>query len=253
MMGAGEKILVFAHGFGANQTAWRRQVEVLSSHYQILLFDHVGHGLSDWSAYSPRRYGTLHGYAMDLLEVLSAAQAERVYFVGHSMSGMIGLLAAIAQPQRFEKLILLGASPRYVNEEVYRGGFDPHEIDATYEAMSTNYHAWAAGYAGAMMATPDRPHLAVEFAESLSSIRPDIAQAVIRMILESDHREDLPRLTVPTLVVQSTGDLAVPQHVGRYMAERIPHSTYRTVEASGHFPHISAPEATTQLIHSYLG
>ncbi|EYF00932.1 alpha/beta fold hydrolase [Chondromyces apiculatus] len=253
LTGTGEKLVVLAHGFGGNQTSWWRQVEALSPYYKILLFDHVGHGRSDWSAYSPRRYATLRGYATDLLEVLSAAKAERVYYVGHSMSAMIGLLAAIDQPERFEKLIFFGASPRYMDEEHYKGGFNAEAADATYDAMSTNYHAWAAGYAGAMMATPDRPHLAMEFAETLSSIRPDIAQPIIRMILESDHREDLPRLRVPTLIVQSTGDLVVPMSVGEYMAKKIPCAEYLAIEASGHFPHASAPEATSQAIRSFFG
>lgn len=250
--GAGSKTIVLAHGFGSNQTLWRRQVEALSSRYRIVLFDHVGYGRSDLSAYSPRRYRTLQGYAMDLLEVLGAAEATRVCYVGHSMSGMIGVLAAIAQPERFEKLILMGASPRYVNEDGYRGGFDQPDIDAIYEAMSTNYLAWAAGFAHTMMAAPDRPHLAREFADELSAVRPDIAQAAIRMVFESDHRPDLPRLGVPTRIVQADRDLAVPMEVCHYMARTIPRADHVVIEASGHFPHVSAPEATTQAILSYF-
>ena len=252
VLGTGSRTLVFAHGFGANQTIWRRQVEVLSSRYRVLLFDHVGHGRSDLAAYSPRRYGSLQGYAADLLEVLSAAEVERVHYVGHSMSAMIGLLAAIAQPERFERLLFLGASPRYVNEDGYRGGFDQEDIDGIYESMSANYHAWAAGYAGAVM-DPERPHLAQEFAETLSAVRPDIAQAVIRIIMESDHRADLPRLTVPTMVVQANRDLAVPEEVGRYLAIHIPRAEYQVINAVGHFPHVSAPEETNRAISSYFG
>jgi len=250
--GAGSKTIVLAHGFGSNQTLWRRQVEALSSRYRIVLFDHVGYGRSDLSAYSPRRYRTLQGYAMDLLEVLGAAEATRVGYVGHSMSGMIGVLAAIAQPERFEKLMLMCGSPRYVNEEGYRGGFDQADIDATYEAMSTNYHAWAAGFAGAMMAAPERPHLAQEFADELSAVRPDIAQAAIRVIFESDHRPDLPRLGVPTRIVQADRDLAVPMEVCHYMARTIPRADYVVIQASGHFPHVSAPEATIEAMLSYF-
>ncbi|EYF00933.1 alpha/beta fold hydrolase [Chondromyces apiculatus] len=253
MVGTGEKLIVFAHGFGGNQTTWWRQVEALSPHYKILLFDHVGHGRSDWMAYSPRRYGSLRGYATDLLEVLSAAKAERVCYVGHSMSAMIGLLAAIDQPERFEKMVFFGGSPRYMDEEGYTGGLDAETAEAMYDAMSTNYHAWAAGFAGAMMAAPDRPHLAVDFAATLASLRPDIAQPIIRMVLGSDHREDLPRLRVPTLIVQSRDDLVVPMSVGEYMAKKIPYAQYLAIEASGHLPQITAPEASTQAIRSFFG
>lgn len=253
VLGSGEKTVVFAHGLGTSQAVWKHQVDALAADYRIVLFDHVGHGQSDLAAYSPRRYRSLHGYAMDLLEVLAAVEATRVHYVGHSMSGMIGLLAAIAQPGRFERLLLMSTSPYYVNEDGYRGGFDPHEIEATYQAMSTNYHAWAAGFAGAMMGNPDRPHLAQGLAETLAAVRPDIAQAVIRIIFESDHRPDLPRLEVPAMIVQADRDLAVPEEVGKYMARRIPRGDYMLIEATGHLPHVSAPEATTRAIRSYFG
>lgn len=251
-IGSGEPTIVLGHGFGTDQTVWKHQIEALAPHHRLVLFDHVGAGRSDWSAYSSRRYTSYHGYAADLLEILSAAEVKEAVYIGHSMSGMIGVLAALEQPDRFTKLILIGASPRYLEDEGYHGGFKQSDIDALYNLMASNYHSWASGLASTLMGNPDRPELAAEFATSLSSLRPDIARAVTQIIFQSDYRAQLPELTVPTLILQTTDDAAVPLWVGHYLAEQIPKAELQIIQAHGHLPHVSAPAAVIEAIGNYM-
>ncbi len=252
VVGNGNPVLVFGHGFGSDQTAWRFQKEALCSKHRLVLFDHVGAGRSDLSAYSPRRYRSLHSYTQDLLEILDELSIENCVYIGHSMAGMIGLLAALAEPSRFSRLILIGASPRYLNDVNYHGGFEPTDITALLAAMTMNYQAWASGFAGLAMGNKERPELAAEFAATLSAVRPDIAISVSRLIYHSDHRADLPRVKKPTLIIQSKSDIAVPLEVGEYMAMHIPHAELSVMDTQGHFPHISAPQAVLEAIHSFL-
>jgi len=251
LLGEGASTIVLAHGFGTDQTAWRHQELALAEDHRVLLFDHVGAGRSDLSAYSPRRYQSLRSYAIDLLDLLEELALEDVIYVGHSMSGMIGVLAANEEPRRFRKLVLLGASPRYLDDADYEGGFKRADLDGLYDAMQTNYHAWASGFAPIVTGNPDKPGLARDFAASLMALRPDIALTVAHIIFESDHRADLPKVTLPTLVLQSQADIAVPTAVGHYLAGHIPRAELRLLDATGHMPHWSAPEQVTRAILSF--
>jgi sigma-B regulation protein RsbQ len=254
VLGSGPETLVFAHGFGSEQSVWRHQVAEFQKRYRIILFDHVGCGGSDFNAYSPHRYGGLHSYAEDLLELCEELKLTDCVLVGHSLSGMVGLLAAVMEPRRFRQLVFVKASPRYLNDSDagYRGGFEQSELDGLYAAMSANYPAWASGFAPLAMGNPERPELGQEFVRTLSAMRPDIALSIARIVFQSDHRMDLSRLKVPTLILQSGEDLAVPDGVGEYMARRIPLAKLCTLEARGHLPHLSAPEAVNRAIGSYL-
>ena len=252
ILGNGSKTIIFAHGFGSDQTAWRHQVTAFASDYRIILFDHVGAGKSDFSAYSPRRYSSLYSYSEDLLDLCAELRLTQCILVGHSVSGMVSLLAALVEPQRFSQLIFISASPRYLNDEGYFGGFEQSDLDSLYAAMSSNYYAWASGFAPIAMGNPEKPELALEFANTLAAIRPDIAQAVARVIFQSDHRAELPRLTLPTTILQASGDIAVPPEVGQYMADKIADSQLISIQAQGHLPHISAPDVVTHAIASCL-
>lgn len=252
LLGEGEQTIIFAHGFGSDQTAWRHQIEAFSSNFRIVLFDHVGAGKSDFSAYSPRRYSSLYSYAEDLLDLCAELKLKKSILVGHSVSGMVSLLAALVEPDCFSQLIFLDASPRYLNDDGYYGGFEQSELDAFYDAMSTNYYAWASGFAPIAMATQDKPELAKEFASTLAAIRPDIAQAVAKVIFQSDHRAELERLNVPTVILQASDDVAVPPNVGQYMEDKITKSKLVPLSARGHLPHISAPNVVTNAIAQCL-
>lgn len=251
-VGSGTQTIVFAHGFGSDQTAWRHQVAAFSSKFRIVLLDHVGAGKSDFSAYSPRRYSSIYSYAEDLLEVCHELKLTNCILVGHSVSGMMSLLASLMEPSLFRKLIFISASPRYLNDTEYIGGFEQSDLDALYAAMSANYYAWASGFAPVVVGDPDRPELAIEFARTLSAIRPDIAQAVAKVIFQSDHRAELPRLKVPTAILQSSNDIAVPPEVGKYMAEKIPSSRLIPINAKGHLPHLSSPNEVIKAISDYI-
>lgn len=252
VLGHGEQTLIFAHGFGSDQTVWRHQIAAFQSRYRIVLFDHVGAGKSDFNAYSPHRYSSLYSYAEDLLDLCAALKLDQCVLVGHSVSGMVSLLASLVEPQRFSRLVFISASPRYLNDLGYIGGFEQSDLDALYQAMSSNYYAWASGFAPIAMQNPEKPELATEFASTLSEIRPDIAQAVARVIFQSDHRADLPKLTVPTFILQSSNDIAVPMQVGQYMAAEIPKSQYIPIDATGHLPHLSAPDTVSRAIATCL-
>lgn len=252
LLGNGRQTIIFAHGFGSDQTAWRHQVEAFVPNYRIVLFDHVGAGKSDFNAYSPHRYSSLYSYAEDLLDLCNELKLKNSILVGHSVSGMISLLAALREPQYFRQLFFISASPRYLNDEGYFGGFEQSDLDAFYAAMSANYYAWASGFAPLAMGNPERPELGAEFARTLSAIRPDIAIAVAKVIYQSDHRAELPHLRVPTIILQASDDIAVPPNVGQYMADRIPQSRFMPISAWGHLPHISAPDTVTQAIASCL-
>jgi sigma-B regulation protein RsbQ len=252
VLGDGEETLILAHGFGSDQTAWRYQIPELQTRYRIVLFDHVGAGKSDFDAYSPRRYSSLYSYAEDLLDLCAVLKLNQCGLVGHSVSGMVSLLAALVEPDRFSKLIFISASPRYLNDVGYMGGFEQTDLDALYAAMSSNYYAWASGFAPIAMRNPDKPELATEFANTLAAIRPDIAQAVARVIFQSDHRADLPKLKVPTFILQASDDVAVPMQVGQYMAAKIPKSQYIPIDATGHLPHLSAPDTVSRAIAKCL-
>lgn len=252
VVGDAAQTLVLSHGFGTDQTAWRSQIAAFAPHYRLVLFDHVGAGGSELSAYSGQRYRSLYSYAADLLEVLAELGAQQVLYVGHSMGAMIGLLAALQEPEVFARLIFIGGSPRYLNCPGYQGGFEQPDLDALYEAMAANYQAWVSGFAPLAMDNPEQTSLSVEFARTLAALRPDISLAMARLIFQSDHRAQLPQLRHPTLVIQSQRDIAVPVAVGEYMARSLPRGQLAIVEARGHFPHMSAPAAVNAAIQSFL-
>lgn len=224
----------------------------LQGDFRLVLFDHVGATSANWSYYSPRRYQTMHGYAADLLELLTELGIAECIFVGHSMSAMIGLLAALNEPARFQKLILLNASPYYLNQGDYRGGFEQADIDGLYEAMATNYHAWVSGLAPLAVDNPDRPELAREFAESLEGMRPDIGLAMARMVYQSDHRHRLAECSIPTLLLPTRHDAFVPIGVSDFMLGHMPNARRIILEASGHLPHLSAPELVVSGMRAFL-
>ncbi|GAA4460198.1 alpha/beta hydrolase [Nemorincola caseinilytica] len=246
------RTIIFAHGFGTDQNAWKEVSTAFANDHRMVLYDNVGAGKAQPEAFSPNRYDSLHSYADDLVEICAALDVKDAIMVGHSVSGMISLLAAIKQPDLFSEMILVGASPRYLNDDGYVGGFDQPSLNGLYDAMANNYYAWVSGFAPAAMANPDRPELAMGFAETLSAIRPDIAQSVARVIFQSDHRADLHKLNKRTLLLQTKHDIAVPMQVAEYLARNIGNSTMHVVDAEGHFPHISAAKEIIREIRNFI-
>ncbi|HEX2316046.1 MAG TPA: alpha/beta hydrolase [Thermomonospora sp.] len=246
--------MVFAHGFGCDQTMWRLVAPAFEDEYRVVLFDHVGAGGSDLSAYSPERYASLDGYARDLLEIIRELGLERVVLVAHSVSAMIGVLAVNAEPARFDRLVMVGPSPRYVDveEDGYVGGFRRADIDELLGSLDSNYLGWSSAMAPTIMQNPDRPELGEELTNSFCRTDPGIARQFARVTFLSDNRADLPRVTVPSLVLQCSDDVIAPDAVGRYVHEAVPGSVLVRMRATGHCPNLSAPEETIAAIRAFL-
>jgi len=252
VFGQGEQPLIFAHGFGCDQNMWRFVTPAFENNFKIILFDYVGAGKSDLSAYNKERYASLNGYAQDVLEICAALNIRNSIFVGHSVSSMIGLLAALEQPNHFEKLIMVGPSPCYINDDGYFGGFDRKDIEGLLETMDKNYIGWSNFLAPNIMGNKDRPELGAELTESFCSTDPVIARQFAEATFFSDNRQDLMKLRTPSLILQCSDDIIAPLEVGDYLAKNLDNSTLRVMKATGHCPHMSAPAETIDLIEEYL-
>jgi sigma-B regulation protein RsbQ len=244
--------LMFAHGFGCDQNMWRFVAPGFAEAHPVVLFDHVGAGGSDLSAYDQDKFSTLQGYADDVIEILEAVGLEPVVFVGHSVAATIGVLAAAARPELFAALVLVGPSPRYLNDEGYVGGFSEDDVAGLLESLDSNYLGWSASMAPAIMGNPERPELGEELTASFCRTDPDIQRQFARATFLSDNRDDLRRVKMPTLVLQCSDDIIAPDAVGRYVHDAIPGSTFVKLQATGHCPNLSAPEETAAAIEMFL-
>ena len=254
VFGAGSQPMMFAHGFGCDQNMWRQVTPAFEHDYQIVLFDYVGAGGSDLSAYDAKRYSSLEGYTQDVMDICKELDLRDVIFVGHSVSSMVGVLAAQRMPDRFAELILIGPSPRYINDEPdYVGGFERADIEGLLEMMDRNYIGWANYLAPAIVKNPDRPEIAEELTESFCSTDPVIARRFAEATFFADNRADLQSAGVPALILQCSEDIIAPASVGEYVHRQMPGSTLRFMKATGHCPHMSHPEETIALMKEYLG
>jgi sigma-B regulation protein RsbQ len=250
--GRGDQPMLFAHGFGCDQNMWRFITPAFEEDYKIVLFDYVGAGKSDISAYNKERYGNLNGYAQDILEVCEALSLKDVVFVGHSVSSMTGMLAAIKKPELFSRLILIGPSASYINEGEYIGGFEKKDILDLLNTMDQNFIGWANFLAPAIMKNASRPELSKELTESFCSTDPKIARQFAEVTFLSDNRKDLSKVRTPSFIMQCSDDIIAPLKTGEYLQKQLPESTMRVMRATGHCPHMSAPEETIELMKEYL-
>jgi sigma-B regulation protein RsbQ len=248
----GGRPIVFVHGFGCDQEMWRFVAPDFAVDHRVVLLDLVGSGKSDLSAYDPQKYGSLRGYATDVVEVCRELDLRDVVLVGHSVSAMIGVLALQQAPEVFGALVMVGPNPRYVDDGEYVGGFSRTDISGLLDALDANHLGWSAQMAPVIMGNPDRPELAAELTNSFCRTDPDIARQFARVTFLSDNRADLPGVCVPTLVLQCDQDVIAPAVVGRYVHEHVPGSTFVQLRATGHVPHLSAPEETTAAIRDFL-
>jgi sigma-B regulation protein RsbQ len=252
VVGRGPRTMVLAHGYGCDQNMWRHLVRAFEQDFRIVLFDYVGHGKSDVSAFDRTRYATLQGYADDVLSICEALAIRDAIFVGHSVSSMIGILAAHEDPTRFASLVLIGPSPCYVNDGDYVGGFSREDIDGLLDFLDSNYLGWSSTLAPVIMGNPDRPELAQELENSFCRTHPEIAKHFARVTFLSDNRADLAKVTVPCLILQCSSDAIAPQAVGEYVHANIAGSQLELLRAVGHCPHLSDPEGTILAIKSFL-
>jgi sigma-B regulation protein RsbQ len=244
--------MLFAHGFGCDQNMWRYVAPRFEKDFEVVLFDHVGAGASDLSAYNVDRHSSLQGYAEDVLDIVRELDLRDVIFVGHSVSAMIGVLAAREAPELFAKLVLVGPSPRYIDDTEYVGGFAEPDIQELLDSLDSNYLGWSTAMAPVIMGNEDRPELGAELTESFCRSDPDIARRFARVTFLSDNRADLASVGTPTLVLQCSNDAIAPVAVGEYVAAAMPNAALVMLEATGHCPNLSAPEATADAIAAFV-
>jgi len=250
--GSGAMTMVFVHGFGCDQTMWRYLAPAFQERYRVVTFDMVGSGGSDQSAYDRAKYSSLHGYADDLLQVVDEFADGPTVVVGHSVGATIAMLATIAAPQRFAAQVMVSPSPSYINEGDYVGGFSREDIHELLDTMDANYLGWAQNLAPAIMGAPNRPDLRLELTQSFCRVEPEIARHFASVTFLSDHRADVPKSSVPALILQCSDDLIAPRSAGDYLHRHLPHSSLAIIENVGHCPHMSAPTASSRAIDLFL-
>jgi len=252
VIGNGNQVILFAHGFGCDQNAWKFVTDAFTDDYKVVLFDYTGSGKSDLSQYNSDKYSKLDGYAQDILDICEALNLRNVIFVGHSVSSMTGVLAAIRHPEYFSKLVLIGPSPRYLNADNYTGGFEQKDLEGLFEFMENNYLGWSSAMAPAIMGNADRPELGEFLTSSFCCTDPDVARDFARVTFMSDNRADLSKLTVKSLTLQCSDDIIAPLSVGEYVHQHTPDNTFVRLNAAGHCPHISEPQETIAAIHAFI-
>jgi len=243
---------MFAHGYGCDQAMWRHVTPAFEDEFRIVLFDHVGCGNSDPAAFSRTRYSSLNGYARDVLEIIEELDLKKITFVGHSVSSMIGALAAIERPDRFENLVMIGPSPCYINDGDYVGGFERSDIDGLLETLENNHLGWSATMAPLIMGNPQHPELTRELEASFCRTNPVFAQHFARVTFLSDNRADLSKIKTPTLILQCQSDAIAPGAVGEYCRKCIQNSQFTILDATGHCPHMSAPQKVIEAMRLFL-
>ena len=251
--GQGPETIIFAHGFGCSQKMWKHVAPHFEDQYRTVLFDYVGSGQSDASHYSSKRYSTLHGYAQDILDICRVLGIRDAVLVGHSVSSMISVLAALQEPSYFKKLVLVGPSPYYFPDGQYQGGLEREDVDSLFEMMDNNYLGWSSFLAPLVMGNPDKPELTEELANSFCSTDPAIAREFARVTFYSDTRPYLPKLQTESLTLQCAQDVLASEEIGKYIEKHTPNNTLVNLKATGHCPHLSAPEEVVSSIKAYLG
>ncbi len=250
--GKGKQPMLFAHGFGCDQTMWRHIVPAFEESYKVIVFDYVGCGASDKSCYDPADYSSLEGYAQDVLDVCKALDLRDVIFVGHSVSGMIGAMAATWEPRRFSKIIMLGPSACYINDPHYKGGLEHEMVNGIISSIDSGTQDWAGNLGPVVMGNADRPELAAELVSLFCSVAPEVASQFARATFLTDSRQKLSQVTVPTLIMQCAEDIVAPEAAGAFIHQQITGSTFIKMRATGHVPQMSAPEETISTMKEYL-
>jgi sigma-B regulation protein RsbQ len=250
--GSGTRTIMFAHGFGCDQSMWEPVARTFDHDFRVVLFDYVGHGGSDLNAYDAERYSSLTGYARDVVEIGRALGLRSAIFVGHSVSAMIGAIASLEAPEMFSDLVMVGPSPRYIDDEGYRGGFSRDQIDELLQFLAENHLGWSAAMAPAIMGNADRPELGSRLENSFCRTDPEIARDFARVTFLSDNRGDLAAIQARTLILQCSSDIIAPMEVGEYVHANVPDSVFRLLRATGHCPNLSAPEEVAAAIREFV-
>jgi sigma-B regulation protein RsbQ len=250
--GSGERTMMFAHGFGCDQNMWRFVEHAFESEFRTVLFDHVGAGGSDLTAYDKTKYSTLAGYADDVVEIGREIGLTNAVYVGHSVSAMIGVLAVKKAPRMFGKLVMVGPSARYIDDNDYVGGFSEKQIEELLQFLDANHMGWSAQMAPVIMGNPNRPELSAELTNSFCRTDPEIAKAFARVTFKSDNRADLAKVDIPPLILQCSEDIIASKDVGEFVHRSIPNSEIVLLEATGHCPNLSAPDEVISAMRTFV-
>jgi len=250
--GAGQTTLLFAHGFGCDQTVWREVTAAFEDRYRIVVFDHAGAGACDSSAYDDFRHSSLMGYAEDVLALGRELQAERLVLIGHSVSAMIGALAAIRQPDLFDLMVMIGPSACYLNDGAYRGGFDGPELEEFLALLETNFQGWGTALALLAMGNSDRPELADGLRDRICRTDPATAGVFARLTFFTDLRAEITRVTTPTVILECQDDPIAPDTATGFVHQAIPGSRLIRMAATGHCPHLSHPGEVVATLRDIL-
>jgi len=252
ILGEGRQVIMFAHGFGCAQSSWKFITDAFLKDYKVILFDYVGSGDSDLNQYDKQKYSTLEGYACDVIDIIEALELTDIIFVGHSVSSMIGMIAALQIPEAFKKLIFIGPSPRYLNDGEYIGGFNANDIETIFEHIAEDYVGWSKQLAPVVMDTPSKPELSDFLQECFEATAPSVALAFAMATFKADYRDKLKNLEVPSLTLQSSNDIMAPLSTGEFINKNTPENFLVVMKATGHFPHISEPEETIREIKDFI-
>ncbi|SDZ80482.1 alpha/beta fold hydrolase [Pedobacter hartonius] len=252
IMGEGTETLLFGHGFGCDQNTWRSVIPAFLKEYKIVVFDYVGAGGSDLTAYDDERYSSLDGYANDIIDICTELQLHDVTFIGHSVSSMIGVLAIKMEPQFFKKIVFIGPSPMYMNEEGYKGGIDAGDLDDLLDVMDSNYLGWSRMVAPLIMGNEEKPDLAEALTASFCATDPEISKKFARVTFMSDNRKDLSSLTIPSLTIQCEEDFLTSREVAEYIQQHTANNTLIMLETKGHCPHLSDPKGVVSAMKGFI-
>jgi sigma-B regulation protein RsbQ len=252
VIGAGKPTLLFCNGFNCNQHIWNYLTPALTARHQLVLFDQMGTGDSDLSCYDSAKYASLGGYAQDVVDICQALELREVVIIGHSVGAMIAMLAVIQAPQYFARAVLVAATPCYLNEPGYYGGFERADMLDLLAEMKGNYESWANTFATLLIGQEQPASLGYELAGYFCQANPTIAREFAHMSFLADNRADVPRMPLPTLLLQCSDDVAVPAEVGEYLVTHLPQATLTTLRATGHCPHLSAPMEVLAAMRDFI-
>ena len=251
-LGKGKQTMLFAHGYGCDQNMWRFITPAFQKDYDCVLFDHVGSGDSDKDSYDFEKYNTLEGYAEDIIALCDELELKNVIYVGHSVGAIMGVLAAARRPDLFDRMILIGPSPCYINKNGYYGGFSQQDINELVETLENNYLGWSSYITPVIIGDPEKPEFTEELHNSFCRMNPNIAKHFAKVTFLSDNRDDLFKVSTPALIIQCHPDIIAPVQVGLYVHEKMLNSNFIQLESPGHCPHLTSPELTINALKFYL-